>query len=66
MTITTTDMDKAIARLDRDEQRALELGDLSTAIKLNWLLNAVRFDGLDTDSAEFNRQCIVLLGRYTK
>jgi hypothetical protein len=62
--LTTIDVDKTIARIERDEQRALELGDLKTAINLNWIRNAVRFDGLNADDAEYQRQVIVLVGHF--
>ena len=38
-----------IKRLEKLEDRALELGDLQTAIRLNWLRNAVKFDGMSKD-----------------
>jgi hypothetical protein len=57
-------MTKTLERIGRDEDKALSLGDLKTALRLNWLRNAVRFDGLDNDTAEFNRQCITFNGAF--
>ena len=51
-------MDKTLDRIERLENKALELGDLKTAIKLNWLYNAVKFNGFDRWDAEELIQCI--------
>ena len=57
-------MDKTLDRIERLENKALELGDLKTAIKLNWLYNAVKFDGLDRWQAETLIQNIVINGGF--
>lgn len=55
-------MQKTLDRIERLESKALTLGDLKTAIKLNWLYNAVKFDGLDVWDAEERIQQIVIRG----
>ena len=52
--------DKLIARIEKLEDKALLLGDLKTAIKLNWLRNSLKYDGIDCDTACFKMLEIVV------
>lgn len=46
------------------EDLALELNDLRTAMRLNWLRNSVRFDGLDPEHGCYVLLHIVLTGKF--
>jgi len=53
-------IDKLLKRLQTLEDMALTMGDLDTAIKLNWLRNSIKFDGLDYDTACYKMQAITV------
>lgn len=57
-------MNALIAAISKHEDKALENGDMLTAIKLNWLRNACRFDGLNYDTACVAYMNITLVGKY--
>lgn len=42
-------MNKMIEIIETYEAQALQLGDLDTAIRLNWLANSAKFDGICMD-----------------
>ena len=58
-------MQRTLDRIERLESKALTLGDLKTAIKLNWLYNAVKFDGMPYDSAILALEWIVKFNKYS-
>lgn len=57
-------MNALIASISKHEDDALECGDLLTAIKLNWLRNSCKFDGIDYDTACVAYMNITLVGKY--
>lgn len=51
-------------RVLNSEDQALELGDLKTAIKLNWLFNAMKSLTITFDDATQSYMTILLSGTY--
>jgi hypothetical protein len=52
-----------LSEIDTSEQQAMTLGDLKTAIRLNWLYNAIKFDGMEYDEACYRWQEITIGGK---
>jgi hypothetical protein len=56
--------DRLIDRIGEYEDKALACGDLQSAIRLNWLRNAVRFDGLSYDEGCYQLLALTIGGKF--
>ena len=55
-------IDNLTSKLETYENKALELGDVKTAIKLNWIKNAIRYDGMNLGDAVEHMLAVTILG----
>ena len=57
---------RMLKRIEEYEIQAMRWGDIKTAIKLNWIRNAVRFGDMNLESAAYQLMAVTIWGKFMK
>lgn len=58
--------EKMLKWIEEYEIQVMKWGDIKTAIKLNWIRNAVRFDSVDPEEAFYQLMAVMIWGKFMR